>query len=402
MQFLKGLLIKYTTAIILVGVLFALPSFVSAEDMETEESSVGEEIGQYEQEALEEEDLMMTEQTEPTREIFKGKILKQIEVDCGMMGVDSGIDCFSYEVEILEGDQEGEIVETMPTWITNEEALFDEGSRVYISKTEGLEGEEVWAVESYSRERALLILAGIFIFLIILITGVRGLRATVGLFISFCTIYFFAIPRINAGSNFLLISIIMIFILLCAATFITYGLNKKSLIAFSSTLLGILIIVLIGYVVNTALDINGLGEEEAAMLFDTTQGIVRLSWVFLLSIVIGALGVLDDVTVGQVSSMLEIYETDKTLPSQELFRKAMNVGKDHIASMVNTLFIAYAGSSFALVMLLSANSPDFRILINEGFIVEEIVRTLVASIGLILVVPLTSFIASRMVVKVLK
>jgi uncharacterized membrane protein len=80
----------------------------------------------------------------------------------------------------------------------------------------------------------------------------------------------------------------------------------------------------------------------------------------------------------------------------------MNVGKDHIASMVNTLFIAYAGSSFALVMLLSANSPDFRILINEGFIVEEIVRTLVASIGLILVVPLTSFIASRLVVKVLK
>jgi uncharacterized membrane protein len=189
---------------------------------------------------------------------------------------------------------------------------------------------------------------------------------------------------------------------LCAATFVTYGLNKKSLIAFSSTLLGILIIITIGYVVTTALDINGLGEEEAAMLFDTTQGVVRLSWVFLLSIVIGALGVLDDVTVGQVSSMLEIYETDKTLPPKELFRKAMNVGKDHIASMVNTLFIAYAGSSFALVMLLSANSPDFRILINEGFIVEEIVRTLVASIGLILVVPLTSFIASRLVVKVLK
>jgi uncharacterized membrane protein len=80
----------------------------------------------------------------------------------------------------------------------------------------------------------------------------------------------------------------------------------------------------------------------------------------------------------------------------------MNIGRDHIASMVNTLFIAYAGSSFSLVMLLSVNNPNFRILINTGFIVEEIARALVASIGLILVVPLTSFIASRIIVKVLK
>ncbi len=398
---------------ILLAVYFLVPSFVLANDSVTQEFYIEE--GQEEQlEQLEnleqsemvevstEEDSMMAEQSEPEREIFKGRIIKQEKVDCGMMGGGSEIDCFSYEVELLEGEEQGDVVETMPTWITNEEALFNEGSLVYLSKTEGFEGEEVWAVESYSRERALLILSGVFIFLIILITGVRGLRATIGLFISFCTIYFFAIPRINVGSNFFLISIITIFILLCAATFVTYGLNRKSLIAFSSTLLGILIIIAIGYVVTTALDINGLGEEEAAMLFDTTQGVVRLSWVFLLSIVIGALGVLDDVTVGQVSSMLEIYETDKTLTPKELFRKAMNVGKDHIASMVNTLFIAYAGSSFALVMLLSANSPDFRILINEGFIVEEIVRTLVASIGLILVVPLTSFIASRLVVKVLK
>jgi uncharacterized membrane protein len=138
------------------------------------------------------------------------------------------------------------------------------------------------------------------------------------------------------------------------------------------------------------------------MLFDTTQGVVRLSWVFLLSIVIGALGVLDDVTIGQASSMLEIYDTNKNLSANELFRKTMNIGRDHIASMVNTLFIAYAGSSFSLVMLLSVNNPNFRILINTGFIVEEIARALVASIGLILVVPLTSFIASRIIVKVLK
>jgi len=138
------------------------------------------------------------------------------------------------------------------------------------------------------------------------------------------------------------------------------------------------------------------------MLADSSQGLIRMSNVFLLSIVIGALGVLDDVTIGQASSMMEIFETDKSLNSNQLFKKSMNIGKDHIASMVNPLFIAYAGSSFALVMLLSANNPDFRILINEGFIVEEIVRTLFASIGIILIVPITSFLASRIVVRVLK
>jgi uncharacterized membrane protein len=290
----------------------------------------------------------------------------------------------------------------MPTWVNNEDDLFEQGSKVYVSQMIDIEGEQVWTVESYSRENALLILGIIFVVLIIAITGIRGLTATVGLAISFLTLYFFAIPRINMGGNFLLISIVTLFILLCASTFVTYGLNIKSLIAFVSTFLGIVIIAGIGYLVISWLNISGTGEEASVMLFDTTQGVVRLSWVFLLSIVIGALGVLDDVTIGQASSMLEIYDTNKNLSANELFRKTMNIGRDHIASMVNTLFIAYAGSSFSLVMLLSVNNPNFRILINTGFIVEEIARALVASIGLILVVPLTSFIASRIIVKVLK
>lgn len=335
-------------------------------------------------------------------EVFKGKIINQNEVDCGIATQEVEFKCFNYEIEILSGEYEGEIVETMPTWISNEEDLFKESSVVYVSLSQDALGEELWVVESYSRETALLILGLIFVALIIIITGVRGVTATLGLAISFATLYFFAVPRMNMGASFFLISVVTLFVLLCASTFITYGLNTKSFIAFISTFLGILIIASIGYVVISWLNISGTGEEASAMLFDTTQGVVRLSSVFLLSIVIGALGVLDDVTIGQASSMIEIYQTDKTLDSNQLFKKTMNIGKDHIASMVNTLFIAYAGSSFSLVMLLSANNPDFRILINTGFIVEEIVRTLVASIGLILIVPLTSFLASRIIVKVFK
>jgi uncharacterized membrane protein len=331
-------------------------------------------------------------------EIFKGKVLEQRDVDCGGMVEGIELSCIAYDIELSDGD----VVETMPTWINNEEDLFKVGSRVYVSLSEGIDGEEVWSVESYSRENSLLFLFSLFVLLIIIITGVRGVRATLGLAVSFLVLYFFAIPRINMGQSLFWVAVITIFILLGASTFVTYGINIKSVIAFISTLLGIILISLLGYIVISNLNITGTGDESSAMLYDATFGTIRLSSIFLLSIVIGSLGVLDDVTVGQTSAMMEIYSANKSLSSTELFKRSMNIGKDHISSMVNTLFIAYAGSSFSLVMLLSANNPNFRILINTGFVVEEIVRTLVASIGLILVVPLTSLLASRIIVKVLK
>lgn len=334
--------------------------------------------------------------------VFKGEVLTQKEVSCGDMVEGLEYSCISYEVKILDGEYLGKEVSTMPTWVNNEEDFFKVGSKVYISYGEDIQGNEIWSIESYSKEGQLLSLFLIFVILIIVITGIRGLRATFGLSITFFVLYFFAVPRINMGESILLISGITLFILLCASTFVTYGFNIKSLISFTSTFLGILFIIILGYLVISKLNISGSGEESAAMLYESTEGMIKLSNIFLLSIVIGALGVLDDVTIGQASSIIELYTANKQLTSKELFKRSMNIGRDHISSMVNTLFVAYAGSSFSLIMLLSANNPDFRILINTGFVVEEIVRTLVASIGLVLVVPLTSFLASKIVVRVLK
>jgi len=343
--------------------------------------------------------LIYAQEEDSRPEIFRGKIIKSVEVACDGIAESEEMGCVKYEIGLLEEDT---VVESMPTWINNEDDIFREESKVYVSYMEGLDGEGVWMIESYSREGGLLFLLGLFIVLIFIITGKRGLMASVGLLLSFLVLYFFAIPRINSGQNIFLISSLTLFILLFASTFITYGFNVKSFIAFFSSFLGILIIALLGFVLIRTLNISGSGEEASAMLYEGSGGVIKLSTVFLLSIVVGALGVLDDVTVGQASSMIEIYNTDRSLSPKELYKKSMNIGRDHISSMVNTLFIAYAGSSFSLVMLLSANNPDFRILINTGFVVEEIVRTLVASIGLILVVPLTSYISSKIVVKVLK
>ncbi|MHC1716894.1 MAG: YibE/F family protein [Candidatus Dojkabacteria bacterium] len=330
---------------------------------------------------------------------YKGQILESIVETCEGGVTDSGYICVKYRVKILDGDHKDEEIESLVSAVNNKEEIFKNGKDVYVSLASGEEFGDQWNVESYSREKGLAYLFVAFIVLILLITGSKGAKAIVGLIFSFAILYLFAIPNINMGSNIILISLVSILLLLIASTFVTYGFNKKSLIAFISSSLGIFIIFVLGYFVVKSFDLHGTGEESAFMLYDTVSKSLSLSSIYLLGIVIGALGVLDDVTVGQTSSMMEIYRANQSLTSRELYTKAMNIGKDHIASMINTLFIAYAGSSFTLVMLLSANSPDFRILINTEFVVEVIVRTLVASIGLILVVPLTTYIASHMVVK---
>lgn len=327
---------------------------------------------------------------------FKGKIKESIIEDCNE---DLGYICVKYKVEILDGEYKGKEVESIVSAVNSKDDIFREGSTVYLSLTSSEDFDDQWNVESYSREGMLLMVFAVFVLLIFFVTGFKGFKSIVGLILSFVVIYLFTIPNINNGASILLISITSIFLLLIATTFVTYGFNKKSLIAFISSVFGVLIIFLVGLFVVNWLDIAGNGEESAAMLYDTLSKSFSLPSVYLLGIVIAALGVLDDVTVGQTSTMMEIYDANKSLSSKELYSRTMNVGKDHIASMINTLFIAYAGSSFTLIMLLSANNPTFGILINTEFIVEEIIRTLVASIGLILVAPLTTYIASVLVVK---
>ncbi len=331
-------------------------------------------------------------------EMIKGTIKEVVYDNCGGISEIEDLECVSYEIQLVNGDT----VSTSPTMVNNPGDVFRKGSKVYVSKGIDFDGSsDIWNVQSYSNENALLVLSLVFILLIFIITGSKGLRSTLGLIISFLVIYLFTIPQLLNGSNIVLISLFSIFFLLCASTFITYGFNMKSLIAFISTTIGIGVIFLLGSAVISLLGISGSGEESSAMLYEATGGVFNLSDIFLLSIVIGSLGVLDDVTIGQTSSIMEMYGMNKGLDWKQVYIKSMNIGKDHISSMVNTLFIAYAGSSFTLVMLIYANNPDWRMLLNTGFVTEEIVRTLVASIGLVLVVPVTSFLASKMVVRFL-
>jgi len=162
-------------------------------------------------------------------------------------------------------------------------------------------------------------------------------------------------------------------------------------------MIGILIVGIFAKLFGGLASINGSGSEEAFLLFSQTNGGINLMDIFFISILIGSMGVLDDVVMAQISAVLELYTTDEKLNGFDLYRKAMNIGKDHLSSMVNTLFLAYAGSSLATVMLLIYNSKEMGNILQIDFIAEEIVRSLVSSMGILLIVPIATIIAAKVI-----
>jgi uncharacterized membrane protein len=169
-------------------------------------------------------------------------------------------------------------------------------------------------------------------------------------------------------------------------------------IALISTLVGVAIVSILSWVLLDILNINGLGDETAFLLSSQMNGDLNIQLLFFISILIGAVGVLDDVAVGQVSSMYEIYKANPKLVTKDLYKRTMNIGREHVSSMINTLFIVYAGSSLPLVVLMYLSNRDIGTLVSIDIISEEIVRTLAISLSLLLIVPISTYISSILVV----
>ena len=331
-----------------------------------------------------------------TEETFKGIVEEVFEVPCSDV-LDDGYTCFEYTIRIDESNES--IRTSIPILSEDGSSKFKVGDMVYASfMTDGFENES-WAITGFVRESSILIMVVIFALAAIIIGKRQGLGSLLSLVFTVMILYGWAIPRILAGGDVLLIGVITVCITLVMIMYVSHGFNRKSSIAVLSTLIGVLIVAILAKLFISMVRVDGSGSEEAFLLLSQTGGGLDLAAIFFVSILIGAVGVLDDVVMSQVSSIQELHIANPTLSSRKLFSQAMNIGKDHLSSMVNTLFIAYAGSSFALVILLTYNSGGIGNILRADAIAEEIVRTLAASTGILLIVPITSFIASYLIPK---
>ncbi len=263
-----------------------------------------------------------------------------------------------------------------------------------MSYGKDFEGNDFFYITDYIRRGSLFWLFAVFVVLVALVAKWRGLTSLLGMTISFFIIFSFILPRISAGSDPIQTTIIGSFFIIPITFYFSHGFNKKTTVAVIGTVIALIITgILAGFFVESA-KLTGFASEEAGFLQVIKQGSINIKGLLLAGIIIGVLGVLDDITVSQSAIVLQLKKANPKLKFEELYKRAMDVGQDHIASMVNTLILVYTGAALPLLLLFIDNPRPFSEVINYEIIADDIVRMLVGSIGLILAVPITTFIAS--------
>lgn len=268
---------------------------------------------------------------------------------------------------------------------------YNVGDEVMIQ--EDAQFENMYTVTDHSRTNQLFRLFLLFIIIILVVSGTAGFRSLLGLTFSFSVIFKFVLPQIIAGSNPLTVALLASIAILFVSYYLSHGINDKTSIAILGTFGALAITGTLAMIYSASSKLSGFGTEEASFL---TNSIPLRSFydLYLAGIVIGSLGVLDDITISQASIVSELAKANDRLGMSQLYRRAMNIGHDHISSLVNTLVLVYAGSALPLLLLFVASQSSPLELLNYEMMAEEIVRTLVGSIGLVAAVPLTTVIAA--------
>jgi uncharacterized membrane protein len=270
---------------------------------------------------------------------------------------------------------------------------YSAGDAVVLTYTPTAPPEAQYELRDFQRGAPLASLAIAFALFVVVVGRWRGLGAIAALAVSFLLLVKFMLPAILDGKNAVEVAAVAATVILFAALYATHGVSVRTSVAVLGTALSLALIAALGAVSASLAHITGLGDDHAALVA-SQFGHVDMRGLVLAGVIVGALGVLNDVTVTQVSSVWELKQADPSMGAAELFRAGMRIGRDHIGSTVNTLVLAYAGASLPLFVLMSTSGQSWTGSASAEVVAEEIVRTLVGSIGLAAAVPLTTGLAA--------
>lgn len=304
------------------------------------------------------------------------------------------------ETSIAGTDTLGEIQEITVRLEDGSEVSFENdylpveaGDRIFVNRLVGFEGDVIYGVKDVVRLPVLSMLGGAFALFVLLFARWSGLRALASVAVSFVVIIYILLPLLLAGYSPVLVSFAVAALILAVAIFGTHGFNKVSYAALASTVLSVVVSGILAKLVIAAASFTGFSSDESIYLNFNTSGSLDFTGLLLGAIVIGMLGVLDDIAITQASLVEELHISMPTASKQELYARAMKVGRDHVQALINTLFLAYTGASLPLLLLLKTTSDTLSLTLNQEVIAVEIVRTIIGSLGLILAVPLSTRIA---------
>ncbi len=332
-----------------------------------------------------------------TDEILRAKVIEILDEKSGVR--ENGSDFIMQEIKLIGLDGiwgEKEFTFNGMDMDVLSSVRYDIGDIVLVNRSVNFDGENVFYVIEHVRSNFIYWITFIFALIVVAVGGFKGGRALFVLFLTFFIILKFIIPKILLGYNPILISIIGALFILLIAVYLTEGIGKTSHIAIFSILISLLITGLLSVLFTELGKLSGFASEDVIFLISSMQDSINIKGLLLAGIIIGTLGVLDDVVIAQISTVKQLKNTNKSISSKDLYKKSMKVGVSHLSSMINTLFLAYAGASLPLLLLFNIKDSTilgFNNIISNEAIATEIVRALTGSIGLVLAVPISTTLA---------
>ncbi|MDQ4130054.1 MAG: YibE/F family protein [Actinomycetota bacterium] len=328
---------------------------------------------------------------------YKGAVLSVSNYDCPPRPDEFGpartAPCQRLVVEVLSGPDTGTTFELDTA--EGDYPSFRGGDRVLLGVLDPSAGQGGYYVGDFDRRLPLGLLAAVFVSVVLLVGRGHGFRALVGLGVSLLIVARFVVPAVLAGENPFAVALVGSFAVMIVTLYLCHGFNVKTTAALVGTAAALGVTALLGVVFVAVTRLTGFSSEEASFVRFAVEG-VDVRGLVLAGLVIGALGVLDDVTVAQSSTAFAVHDANPEQSWAQVFRRAMNVGRDHIASTINTLVFAYVGASIVLLVLFTSGGVPLIDIVNSEVVAQEVVITLVGSLGLISAVPLTTALAATL------
>jgi uncharacterized membrane protein len=313
------------------------------------------------------------------------------DVQVGDQG--GGGKCLVVRVRMTDGDAPDQEIRTVVP-LEPSTPRFAVDDKVVLAYAGGNPADGAsYQLVDFQRDVPLVLLAVLFAIAVLVLGRWQGLKALAALVISFVVLVFFVLPAILAGENPLMVAVVGAGVIMFVVLYLTHGLTARTSTAVLGTMVSLTLIGLLGVLWAGFANLTGI-DEDTSTLIGLLNRPIDTRGLLLAGVVIGALGVLDDVTVTQTSAVWELRAANPSLTRRQLYAAALRIGRDHVASAMNTLVMAYAGAALPLLMYSSISGVGIGNILTSQSIAQEIVRTLVGSIGIVAAVPVTTLLAT--------
>ena len=330
-------------------------------------------------------------------EFYNGVITEIIEEDLNKDPILDGVEIGYQKViaKVTEGQYKDNTYEIKNNISRLYNYKFEEGTKVVLILYKQNNGNMIWDVYGYDRSSMIYVLAGIFIIVVIIIGGVKGIKSLVSLMFTLVTVIFLMLPLMFRGVEPMLAAVVSATLSIIVTLSLVSGINKKTVTAIIGTISGVVISGIIAYIFGELTHSSGMTMNDTESLIYIAEGTnLKVKGIMFAGILIASLGAVMDVAMSISSSLFEIYEVNKNIKQIDLFKSSMNIGKDIIGTMTNTLILAFAGGSITTLILIFAANMPYNKFINLEVLAIEIIQGLAGSIGIVLSVPITAAVGS--------